>query len=57
MMKRSVSNSGDWDCTYWNYYDDQWRLIEERNGSEVAIRQYIYGQRYVDEIVGITVLA
>ena len=47
---KAVSNSADWDCTYRYYYDDQ-RLIEERNGSGVVLRQYYWGPQYVDELM------
>jgi RHS repeat-associated protein len=34
------------------YYSDQWQVLEERLGSNAtADRQYVWGQRYIDDLV------
>jgi len=36
------------------YYDPDWRCLEERNGSDVVQRSFIYGN-YIDEVLVMTV--
>ena len=33
------------------YYSDQWQVVEERAGQATADRQFVWGQRYVDDLV------
>jgi len=34
------------------YYSDQWQVLEERvGGATVAERRYVWGVRYVDDLV------
>ncbi len=34
------------------YYSDMWQVLEERvNGATIADRQFVWGQRYIDELV------
>ncbi len=49
-LSKAVSNTGQWDCTY-NYYYDQDRMIEERNGSNQTMKQHVWGLTYIDELV------
>jgi hypothetical protein len=44
----TVANDGG-NTTIDFYYDDQWRPVEERNGSNQAVRQYLFGTQYTDE--------
>jgi RHS repeat-associated protein len=41
--------TGDFEMTYHLYHDGQ-RIVEERNGSDLIIRQYVWGRDYVDEL-------
>jgi RHS repeat-associated protein len=34
-------------------YDKKWRIVEDRNGSNQTVRQYVGGIRYVDEYIWI----
>jgi len=43
-----VSNSDDLDTTEYYYYAGQ-QMIETRNGTENATRQFVFGTQYVDE--------
>ena len=49
-ISKAVSNTGQWDCTY-HYYLDQDSVIEEQNGSAQTIKQYVWGKQYIDELV------
>ena len=51
-IKKAVSNCGDWNGTCHYYYDGQ-RMIEVRDGSWDVLKQHVWGQTYVDEIVQI----
>ncbi len=33
------------------YYDNKWRILETRNGSNQATRQWVWGTKYTDEIL------
>ncbi|MCG3125447.1 MAG: hypothetical protein CHACPFDD_00269 [Phycisphaerae bacterium] len=33
------------------YYDDQWRIVETRNGSNQATWQHLWGTQYIDELI------
>ncbi|MBI1337048.1 MAG: hypothetical protein GC164_08810 [Phycisphaera sp.] len=51
---KAVTNSAYLDCTYHYYYaPGSQRIIEERNGSQDVIRQLVWGQMYIDELVQI----
>jgi RHS repeat-associated protein len=52
-VKKALANAGQWDCTYHYYYDGD-SLIETRNGSDVRIKQHVWGTRYVDELCQLT---
>ena len=47
--RRVVSNSGPLDGTT-IYYHDGWQVIEERDGSDVLLRQFVYGAG-IDEVL------
>jgi RHS repeat-associated protein len=49
-ISKAVTNSADWNCTYAYYHDGQ-RVIEIRNGSDQAIKQQVWGQQYIDELL------
>ena len=51
---KKIENSGDWNETYHFYYDGR-RLVEERNGSQNVLKQYLWGTQYVDELVQVAV--
>ncbi len=60
--QKVVTNSGVEDVpndggntTLHYYYDNRWRIIEERNGSNEAVRQYVWGTRYTDELICIDI--
>ena len=54
---RVVANRGvgawnaDADAEYRYSYDDQWRIVEVRNGSGQSKQQWVFGTQYTDEIV------
>jgi YD repeat-containing protein len=55
-----VTNSGDWSngasgMTYEYYWDENWRMLETRNGSDQTLTQHLWGARYVDDLVQIAV--
>ncbi|MCG3126249.1 MAG: hypothetical protein CHACPFDD_01079 [Phycisphaerae bacterium] len=33
------------------YYDDQWRIVETRNGSSQTTWQHLWGTQYIDELI------
>ncbi len=47
-IKKVVENSGDLDTTEYYYYAGQ-QMIETRNGTGDATRQFVFGTQYVDE--------
>lgn len=49
-VTKTVTNSGDWDCTYRFYYNGR-QLIETRDGLDEVLKQYVWGTQYVDELV------
>jgi YD repeat-containing protein len=49
-VKKAVSGTGQWDITYQYLYDAD-SVVETRNGSGMPIQQYVWGTRYVDELV------
>ena len=49
-VKKAVSGTGTWDCTYTYLYDAD-STVETRNGSGTTIQQHVWGTRYVDELV------
>jgi len=54
-ITKQVKNSADWDSTYHTYYDLAWRRIEVHDGSDNVLKQYVWGARYIDNIVQIGV--
>lgn len=46
-IRKVVSNSGSLDGTT-NFFYDGWRVLEERNGANAVVQQYVYGI-YLDE--------
>ncbi len=52
-IAKEVKNSADRDYTYHHYYDRSWRRIEVRDGSDNVLKQYVWGTRYIDNIVQI----
>jgi hypothetical protein len=51
-ISKAVTNSGAWDCTYHYYYDGD-SVVETRSGSDIMMRQHVWGARYIDELVQI----
>ena len=49
---KKIVNSADWDTTEHYHYDGD-RLIEQRDGSNQMVRQFVWGTDYVDELVQI----
>ncbi len=48
--RRTMKTADSVDRHY--YYSDQWQVFEERTGSSTsADRQYVWGMRYVDDLV------
>jgi hypothetical protein len=47
-MQKVVTNSGALNGTTSFYYDG-WRVMEEHNGSDAIMQQYVYG-KYLDEV-------
>ena len=50
-----VANSGDLDCTQEYLWDRDWRLLEVRNGSGDVLKQQLWGARYIDELVQVSI--
>ena len=48
-IAKSVTNSGALDGTT-NFYYDGWRVVVERDGTDVVTQQYVYGN-YIDEVL------
>ena len=46
----AVANDGG-DTVVCFYYSNKWQILETRNGSSQATRQWVWGARYVDEIL------
>ena len=60
--QKVVTNSGEeaypndgGDTTVHFYYDQRWRILEERDGSDQVLRQNVWGTRYTDELICIDV--
>ena len=53
-ISKAITGTGSLDCTY-QYYYDQDSLTETRNGSDIAIKQQVWGRQYVDELVQVAV--
>ena len=49
-----MTNCGDWDGTYYSYYDG-WKVVELRDGSEQVLKQYTWGRQYMDELLLIAI--
>ncbi len=49
-IKKTVSNSGDYDKTEVYFYDGQ-RMVQINNGSGAMVQQFIHGTQYIDELV------
>jgi RHS repeat-associated protein len=49
-ITKAVANTGNWDCTY-NYYYSGNRQVEQQNGSAQTIKQFVWGLKYVDELI------
>jgi YD repeat-containing protein len=47
---KAVNGTGAWDCTY-HYYLAGDSVVEEQNGSAEPIKQYVWGKRYIDELL------
>ncbi|WP_428940189.1 hypothetical protein [Fontivita pretiosa] len=44
----------DVDCKYYYYHDGQ-SIVEIRSGSDVALKQLVWGRQYIDELVQVGV--
>ena len=53
-ISKAITGTGSLDCTY-QYYYDQDSPTETRNGSDIAIKQQVWGLQYVDELVQVQV--
>jgi RHS repeat-associated protein len=51
-ISKTLANTGAWDCAYHYYYDGD-SLAETRNGSDILMRQHVWGTQYIDELVQI----
>ena len=49
-ISKAVTNSNNWNCTY-HYYLDGDSMIEVRNGSDMVLKQQVWGVTYIDELV------
>jgi RHS repeat-associated protein len=52
-IEETPNDGGDTTLNY--YYDRGWSILEERNGLNQALRQYLWGTRYTDELIWIDV--
>ena len=51
IVKRTYT-AGELDTTRHFYYSAQWQVLEERiDASEAAVCQYVWGRRYIDDLV------
>ena len=46
----ALANDGG-DTVVYFYYSNKWQILETRNGSSQATRQWVWGTRYVDEVL------
>ncbi|QNN23812.1 hypothetical protein HED60_16555 [Planctomycetales bacterium ZRK34] len=53
-IEKAVQNSADLDCTYSFFYNGQ-QLVETRDGSDLVLKQYVWGLQYIDELVQVGV--
>lgn len=53
-IRKALTRRGELDGTEFTYYAGP-RAIELRNGSNQTLRQYVWGARYVDEIVRVDI--
>jgi YD repeat-containing protein len=53
-ISKVVANSGAWNATYKYFYDGH-QVVEVQNGSDVIVKQNVWGVMYVDELVQIGV--
>ena len=53
-IQKRIQNSADRDATEHHYYDGQ-RLVELRNGSDLVLKQQIWGLDYIDELVEVAI--
>ncbi|QNN21562.1 RHS repeat protein [Planctomycetales bacterium ZRK34] len=53
-IEKAVQNSADLDCTYGFFYNGQ-QLVETRDGSDLVLKQYVWGLQYIDELVQVGV--
>jgi len=44
-IRKVITNSADWDCTY-KYYHDGQRMIETRDGNDRLLKQHVWGLTY-----------
>jgi len=51
-VKKSYTSAGTLDKTHHYYYSDLWQVLEERvDSSSTADKQFVWGLRYVDDLV------
>jgi RHS repeat-associated protein len=53
-ISKAITHSADWNAAYHYYYDGQ-QMIETRNGSDQVLNQHVWGTRYIDELLQITI--
>ena len=59
---KTIANSGDWDRTYYYYYDG-WKVVEVRDRDwsvssddpQRVLKQYTWGTQYIDELLQIAI--
>jgi len=55
---KTVDNTDQFDATYHYYYDASGggqRKVEVRNGSDLVLKQQVWGLRYIDELVQVAI--
>ena len=54
-VAKRITHYGDWDANYVYLWDRDWRLLETRLDNGNTARQYVWGGRYIDELVQVAV--
>jgi RHS repeat-associated protein len=50
---KTVTGTGQWDGTL-NYYLDGNSVVEEQNGSAMTVKQFIWGNQYIDDLIQVS---
>ena len=54
-VAKRIAHCGDWDANYVYVWDSNWRLLETRLDNGNTAKQYVWGGRYIDELVQVSV--